>query len=123
MDRWWSGCFRDEGERKEVGEILKGRGECGEGEWGWEEFEKWMEKRKQEGKVGYTGRSGEGTTNNASKHVPDGLEDRTDRALNLVDELSDLQLGKSRKEIRHEGGITSNDDGVRENSPTSTGTA
>jgi len=45
LDRWWSNCFRDEGERKEVRGIVRARGEFGEGRWGRAEYEGWLEER------------------------------------------------------------------------------
>ncbi|WWD22397.1 hypothetical protein CI109_106888 [Kwoniella shandongensis] len=51
MDKWWSNCFRDEEERKEVRGIVRARGKVGVKKWGWEEYRKWFDAR---GKKGYT---------------------------------------------------------------------
>ncbi|WVW81758.1 hypothetical protein I302_103754 [Kwoniella bestiolae CBS 10118] len=49
LDWWWSNCFRDEGERRGVREIVRGRGGFGEGKWGWEEYERWFDGRGKGG--------------------------------------------------------------------------
>jgi len=53
MDRWWAGCFRDEAERKEIGEILAGRGGYGKRVWGFEKFDEWYSRRREQGLVGW----------------------------------------------------------------------
>lgn len=55
MDQWWSNCFRDEKERKEIRKIVQGRGLFGQGTWGWEEYNQWYEQRRENGKVGFIG--------------------------------------------------------------------
>ncbi|WVQ80367.1 hypothetical protein IAT38_002472 [Cryptococcus sp. DSM 104549] len=55
MDKWWSNCFRDEEERKEVRGYVKGRGQVGDGKWGWEKFGAWYDARAEAGKTGFTG--------------------------------------------------------------------
>ncbi|UOH83859.1 hypothetical protein LQV05_006597 [Cryptococcus neoformans] len=55
MDQWWSNCFRNEGERKEIRKIVQGRGQFGQGTWGWEEYNEWYEQRREVGKVGFSG--------------------------------------------------------------------
>jgi hypothetical protein len=52
LDRWWSNVFRDEQERKEVRDIVKTRGGVGKGQWGWKDFDQWMEARRKGGKQG-----------------------------------------------------------------------
>jgi len=56
LDKWWSGCFRDEAERTEVTDLVKARGGYGKRAWGFKEFDKWYEGRKAAGRVGWTGR-------------------------------------------------------------------
>jgi hypothetical protein len=46
LDRWWSNCFRDEGQRREVRGIVRGRGRRGEGKWGMDQFGRWCEGRR-----------------------------------------------------------------------------
>lgn len=55
MDQWWSNCFRNEGERKEIRKIVQGRGQFGQGTWDWEEYNEWYEQRREVGKVGFSG--------------------------------------------------------------------
>ncbi|KIR37333.1 hypothetical protein I352_00648 [Cryptococcus deuterogattii MMRL2647] len=55
MDQWWSNCFRDEKERKEIRKIVQERGRFGQGTWGWEEYNQWYEQRRENGKVGFVG--------------------------------------------------------------------
>lgn len=55
MDQWWSNCFRDEKERKEIRKIVQRRGLFGQGTWGWEEYNQWYEQRRENGKVGFIG--------------------------------------------------------------------
>lgn len=98
MDRWWSGCFRDDEERKEVGSILRSRGECGEGRWGWKEYNEWMEARREAGKIGWTGEDvlqekDEGRSGEVENSQVD--EDASGDDMELVDALLDLQLSGS----------------------------
>ncbi|GFZ50769.1 hypothetical protein JCM24511_08527 [Saitozyma sp. JCM 24511] len=46
LDRWWSNCFRDEGEGREVRAIVRGRGRRGEGRWGMDQCGRWCEGRR-----------------------------------------------------------------------------
>jgi hypothetical protein len=55
MDRWWSGCFRDDAERKHIEGILRKRGEFGSKSWGLEEFDKWYSGGREAGQVGWAG--------------------------------------------------------------------
>lgn len=55
MDQWWSNCFRDEKERKEIRKIVQRRGLFGQDTWGWEEYNQWYEQRRENGKVGFIG--------------------------------------------------------------------
>ncbi|KAK8845450.1 hypothetical protein IAR55_006163 [Kwoniella newhampshirensis] len=52
MDQWWSNCFRDQGERRAVRDVVRARGDFGDKTWGWKEYEEWYDVR---GKTGYIG--------------------------------------------------------------------
>lgn len=41
LDRWWSNVFRDKRERKEIGGIVKARGEIGKRKWTMEAYWRW----------------------------------------------------------------------------------
>ncbi|ODN76051.1 hypothetical protein L202_05996 [Cryptococcus amylolentus CBS 6039] len=56
LEGWWSNCFRDVEERKEVRKVVLNRGGYGDGVWGWKAFEAWYEERVKGGKVGFLGK-------------------------------------------------------------------
>jgi hypothetical protein len=49
LDRWWSNCFRDEEERKEVRTIVRERGGKGERKWSLEDWVRWYDARGRTG--------------------------------------------------------------------------
>ena len=49
LERWWSNCFRDVEERKEVRGIVMGRGKKGEGKWRMADDERWYVARGKSG--------------------------------------------------------------------------
>ncbi|WVR03476.1 hypothetical protein IAU60_000467 [Kwoniella sp. DSM 27419] len=52
LDRWWSNCFRDAEERKQVRKIVAQRGGFGEGSWGWNRYNEWVTARGVQGYLG-----------------------------------------------------------------------
>lgn len=53
LELWWSHCFRNEAERKEVRSIVMDRGAFGRGTWGTKEFEAWYDERAKAGTIGW----------------------------------------------------------------------